>query len=195
MKSLVKRAQKGDADAFTQLMQSQMQNIYKTARAVLKNDADAADAIADTLLACWEKNRTAAQGGIFPHLMTKILINKCNDILRKRKDLYLDSTVQELPSQTQEYSTVEWMQVMKSLDEKYQLIMILYYVDGLTAAQISEVLQMPASTVRTDWQEGGSRLRKRTAHHNSVKHDSAPSAGRKLFRIVTGGRSENGGRT
>ena len=55
MKSLVKRAQKGDADAFTQLMQSQMQNMYKTARAVLKNDADAADAIADTLLACWEK--------------------------------------------------------------------------------------------------------------------------------------------
>ena len=51
MKSLVKRAQKGDADAFTQLMQSQMQNMYKTARAVLKNDADAADAIADTLLA------------------------------------------------------------------------------------------------------------------------------------------------
>ena len=87
-----------------------------------------------------------------------VIINKCNDILRKRKDLYLDSTVQELPSQTQEYSTVEWMQVMKSLDEKYQLIMILYYVDGLTAAQISEVLQMPASTVRTRLARGRQQI-------------------------------------
>lgn len=158
MKSLVKRAQKGDADAFTQLMQSQMQNMYKTARAVLKNDEDAADAIADTLLACWEKIGQLRRAEFFRTWMTKILINKCNDILRKRKDLYLDSTAQELPSQTQEYNTVEWMQVMKSLDEKYQLIMILYYVDGLTAAQISEVLQMPASTVRTRLARGRQQI-------------------------------------
>lgn len=158
MEELVRQAQKGDADAFTRLMQSQMQNMYKTARAVLKNDADAADAIADTLLACWEKIGQLRRAEFFRTWMTKILINKCNDILRKRKDLYLDSTVQELPSQTQEYSTVEWMQVMKSLDEKYQLIMILYYVDGLTAAQISEVLQMPASTVRTRLARGRQQI-------------------------------------
>ena len=80
MKSLVKRAQKGDADAFTQLMQSQMQNMYKTARAVLKNDEDAADAIADTLLACWEKIGQLRSAEFFRTWMTKILINKCNDI-------------------------------------------------------------------------------------------------------------------
>lgn len=157
MKSLVKRAQKGDTDAFTQLMQSQMQNMYKTARAVLKNDEDAADAIADTLLACWEKIRQLRKAEYFRTWMTKILINKCNDILR-RKDLYLYSEVQEFPAQTQAYNTVEWLQVMKCLDEKYQLIMILYYVDGLTAAQISEVLQMPASTVRTRLARGRQQI-------------------------------------
>lgn len=55
MEELVKQAQKGDADAFTELMQSQMQNLHKTARAMLWNDEDAADAISDTILACWEK--------------------------------------------------------------------------------------------------------------------------------------------
>ena len=124
MKSLVKRAQKGDADAFTQLMQSQMQNMYKTARAVLKNDADAADAIADTLLACWEKIGQLRKAEFFRTWMTKILLNKCKDILRKRKEIYLDGEVQEFPAETQEYNRVEWLQVMKCLDEKYQLIMI-----------------------------------------------------------------------
>ena len=55
MNYLVKRAQRGDADAVTELMQSQMQNLYKAARAILSNDEDAADAVADTLLVCWEK--------------------------------------------------------------------------------------------------------------------------------------------
>ena len=55
MKNLVKLAQKGDADAFAALLQSQMQNMYKTAAAILNNDEDIADAVGDTLLACWEK--------------------------------------------------------------------------------------------------------------------------------------------
>ena len=55
MTNLVKRAQKGDADAFAQLVQSQMQNMYKAARAIVRNDEDAADAISETILACWEK--------------------------------------------------------------------------------------------------------------------------------------------
>lgn len=37
MDNLIKRAQERDADAFTQLMQAQMQNMYKTARAILCN--------------------------------------------------------------------------------------------------------------------------------------------------------------
>lgn len=55
MDNLVKLAQHKDADAFTELMQSHMQSMYKTARAILHNDEDAADAISDTILVCWEK--------------------------------------------------------------------------------------------------------------------------------------------
>ena len=55
MNKLIKRAQCRDADAFTELMQSQMQSMYKTARMMLRNDEDAADAISETILICWEK--------------------------------------------------------------------------------------------------------------------------------------------
>lgn len=53
--NLIRNAQRKDADAFTELMQSQMQAMYKTARAMLKEDEDAADAISETILICWEK--------------------------------------------------------------------------------------------------------------------------------------------
>ena len=55
MENLIKKAKLRDADAFTELMQQQMQNMYKTARSVLGNEEDVADAISDTILACWEK--------------------------------------------------------------------------------------------------------------------------------------------
>lgn len=54
MERLISQARKGDPDAFTALMESQMQNMYKAARSVLCNDEDIADAISDTILVCWE---------------------------------------------------------------------------------------------------------------------------------------------
>lgn len=159
MNNLVKRAQRGDADAFTELMQSQMQNLYKAARAILNNDEDVADAVADTLLVCWEKIAQLRKAEFFRTWMTKILINKCNDILRTKKELACnDELFHEFPEETQEYNNVEWLEVMNCLDEKYRLVMVLYYVNGLTTAQISETLNMPASTVRTRLARGRDQI-------------------------------------
>lgn len=45
MKSLVKRAQRGDDQAFVELIEENKQAMYKVAIGILKNDSDAADAI------------------------------------------------------------------------------------------------------------------------------------------------------
>lgn len=158
MKNLVKYARNGNADAFAELMQSQMQNMYKTAAAILHNDEDIADAVGDTLLACWEKIGQLKKAEFFRTWMTKILINKCNDILRRKRELYYDEEMQEFPEDVQEYSKIEWMEMMKCLDEKYRLVMVLYYVDGLTAVEISGMLDMPASTVRTRLARGRDQM-------------------------------------
>lgn len=158
MDDLVKRAQRGDADAFTELMQSQMQNMYKIARAMLRDDEDAADAISDTILICWEKMGQLKKTEFFKTWMTRILINQCNDILRQRKKVYPVEEVEEVPAKLEEYDNVEWMETMKCLDEKYRLVMILYYVNGLNTEEIGSVLHIPASTVRTRLARGRSQI-------------------------------------
>lgn len=62
-----KRAKRKDADAFTELMESQMQNMYKVARSILSRDEDVADAISDTILVCWEKIDTLKKNRFFGH--------------------------------------------------------------------------------------------------------------------------------
>ena len=54
MKRLVKEAIKGNEDAFVQLIQENTQGMYKVARSILKNEEDIADALQDTIVACYE---------------------------------------------------------------------------------------------------------------------------------------------
>ncbi len=45
---LIRKAKKGDKDAFCRLMDLQMQSMYKVARAYLKNDEDASETILES---------------------------------------------------------------------------------------------------------------------------------------------------
>ena len=52
---LVLQAKKHDKEAFVKLVENYQVSMYKTAIAILQNDEDAADAIQETILICWEK--------------------------------------------------------------------------------------------------------------------------------------------
>lgn len=149
MENLVKRAKAGDKDAFTKLMDQQMQSMYKTAYAILYNTEDAADAISDTILACWEKIGQLKSDRYFRTWMTRILINKCRDIIQKREHLCLTETVPEIPAMDEGFLNAEWKEELMKLDEKYRLVVILYYVEGFRAAEIGRMLGITGSTVRT----------------------------------------------
>jgi len=77
---LVKRAKRHESEAFTELMQLYMTDMYKVAYAILMNDEDVADAIGDTILICWEKMNQLVKIQYFKTWMTRIIINKCYDI-------------------------------------------------------------------------------------------------------------------
>lgn len=158
MDNLIKRAQRKDADAFTELMQSQMQNMYKTARAMLRDDEDAADAISETILICWEKMEQLKKPEFFKTWMTRILINECHNILRQRKRVYPVDEIEEVPEADGAYENVEWLETMQGLDEKYRMVLVLYYVNGLKTTEIGSVLHIPVSTVRTRLARGREQM-------------------------------------
>lgn len=146
---LVKKAQQRDADAFTQLMEGQMQNMYKAARSILRNEDDVADAVSETMLICWEKLGTLKKPRFFRTWMTRILINKCNDILREGSRTILTDEPPEVEFLEQEFLNLEWKEALNVLDEKYRTVMILYYAEGFSLKEIALILDIPESTART----------------------------------------------
>ena len=160
MIQLVKRSISGDADAFLELMEKNSLAMYKVARGILDNDEDAADAIQDTILTCFEKIHTLKNPEYFKTWMIRILINKCKDILRSGRRMIC---VEELPEQAakdtvEAEANLEWKEALWGLDEKYRLIVVLFYAEGLRTAEIGKLLQLPDSTVRTRLARGREQL-------------------------------------
>lgn len=54
---------------------------------------------------------------------------------------------------------MEWKEALWGLDEKYRLIVVLFYAEGLRTAEIGKLLQLPDSTVRTRLARGRSSWR------------------------------------
>lgn len=153
---LIKKAKRQDEDAFTKLMQFYLKDLYRVALAILMNDEDAADAIQDTILACWEKLDTLKKDQYFKTWMTKILINKCYDIRRKSLRI-VDLEAYEEPAAEDRYN-LEFKEALSSLDEKYRSVMILFYSEGYHIDEISAILKIPPSTVKTRLQRGRKKM-------------------------------------
>ena len=160
MDKLIRKAMKGDADAFTELMERNMQSMYKIAWVYLKNDMDIADAIQDTILACYENIDTLRNPKYFKTWMTRVLINKCNDIIRGwhyHEDIEVVAVEGKLD---QRFESCEWKELLNSIEEKYSIVILMHYYDGMSAKEIGKVLGLNTNTVLTRLRRGRQQLRK-----------------------------------
>ena len=160
---LFKQEKKPDTDLFMKMIRENTEIMYKTAWAILKNDADAADAIQETILDCYEKLHTLRNPDYFKTWMVRILINNCYQICgqNKRITVFADY-VQEIPVEDhyecEENSGFE--ELLGIVDEKYRLLLTLYYADELKIAEIAEVLNINVNTVKTRLSRAREQIRR-----------------------------------
>lgn len=153
---LIRKAKAKDPDAFSSLIYFYMKDLYRVAISILMNDEDAADAIQDTILGCWEKLQTLKEEKYFKTWITRVLINRCYDIRKKQQRITAMEDFEE-PSAEDQYN-VELKEALGQLDEKYRIVMVLYYSEGYQTGEIAELLEIPRSTVQTRLQRGREKL-------------------------------------
>lgn len=166
MRSLVKKAQQQDAEAFIQLMEMHKESMYKIAHSYLKRDADIADAMQETILDCFEKIQTLKDPNYFKTWLIRILINNCNDIIRKESKVCLLEHYEGLEIEAVAEDLTEFRELLNSIDEKYRTILILYYVEGYKIREIAGLLDMNESTVNSRLRRSRMMLKKEL--HNVI---------------------------
>lgn len=119
---------------------------------ILKNDDDTCDAIQETLVSAYKNLKSLREPQYFSSWIIKILINKSYDIIRKNKKVkYLNEKMQiEEETYYDIYSSESELEnVLTQLDENLRLVVVLYYYDDLSVADISKILNIPDGTVKS----------------------------------------------
>ncbi len=145
----VKKAKKGDKEAFLALINENRLNIYRIAKGMLKEEKDVEDAIQNTVIKAFENIKSLKKEEFFKTWIIRILINECNSILRKGKKY---TSFDENLVDTEYYDTYKDMELtsaIASLNEELRVTTLLYYFEDISTVEIAKILDVAEGTVRS----------------------------------------------
>lgn len=133
-------------EQFTREVERCERTLYRVSRAILSSDADCADAVQEALYKAW-KHRGSVQEMYFKTWLTRIVINECRTIYRKRARMTVTDDVPEQVALERGVS-LETRDALMRLSQAHRLVLTLHYLEGFTLAEIAKLTRVPLGTVK-----------------------------------------------
>jgi RNA polymerase sigma-70 factor (ECF subfamily) len=137
-----------DEKTYMENVLAMQRSFYRVARSVLNNDADAADAVQETVMKGWLARRSLRKTDALKAWLMRILVNECRNIQRRegrRRDA--ERRLAEEPGKAYAGGNVD--DALAALPEKYRLIVTLHYLDGYGYAEIARITGMAEGLVKS----------------------------------------------
>ena len=134
--SIIAQVKKGDEEAFAELIEEYKLQIYKTAKAILRDEDDVCDAIQDTALSIYKNINNLKNEKHFKTWVIRITINKCYDIIEKHR---LNNAIEK----------IDLERSLDLLEDELRIVTVLYYYNDLSISEISKILNIPKGTVKS----------------------------------------------
>jgi RNA polymerase sigma-70 factor (ECF subfamily) len=165
-RQLVRRAQKGDKEAFEALVQRHQHRVFAVARGILKRQEDVEDIAQQVFVKAYFSLKRFDQRAAFSTWLYKITVNECWDLLRKRKARPLIYEADFSEEQSRQFSASEQRAnsgpdtsermamrqrldtMLAQLDERDRAMLILKEVEGFSVEEIADSLGLNANTVK-----------------------------------------------
>jgi RNA polymerase sigma factor (sigma-70 family) len=147
-RELLVRARAGDREAFDLVVAAKAESTYRTALAILGNDADANDAAQDTFVSAWRGMAGLRDLDRFDAWLGRILVNQCRSALRRRgrvRDVGVDEKLQSPASQSDAFDFDEAFSRL-TVDER--TVLVLHHLHGYGVREIGAWLGIPSGTVK-----------------------------------------------
>lgn len=150
---LVKKAIKGDREAFEDLINMYFDRLYKEAYLRCKHEEDAKEIVQETIYKAYRNIKSLKEPKYFKTWLSKILINVSNDYMRKNGMIELEHDendyVKKVHNDNQIEIKMDLYNAMDELEDKYKDVIILRYIEDLKIEDISEILERPVNTIKT----------------------------------------------
>lgn len=142
---------------FARRVVAMQDTLYRVSTTLLPQLCDREDAVQSAIEKALRKREHLRDPDALAPWLSRILINECYALLRRRKH---ETLMDELPQrQVEADARPDIYQLFTSLEEKYRLPMVLYYVEGYCVKEIGSILRLPQGTVKSRLHRGRRRLR------------------------------------
>lgn len=141
--TLLKKALKGDEEAFITLIETHRPSMVRAAKSLLREEEDVADAIQEAVVSAYTKLHTLRKAEYFKTWLLRIVVVSCYDILRKNSKLVYFSDTQDYVRDGYEDDKDNLLDVQESLqkmEEKDRVVLVLYYLEDLSVKDIAFTL-------------------------------------------------------
>jgi RNA polymerase sigma-70 factor (ECF subfamily) len=160
--ALVVRAQSGDRAAFEQLIERRVDRAFRTALAILGNEADARDATQEALLNAWRERRRLRDASRFDAWLGRILLNCCREALRGRRrrsvreiaasDLFdpVDAVAAPDPAPDDRAASLDTLErAVDRLPAGERALLVLHHLERRPLTEMADVFDVPVGTVKS----------------------------------------------
>ena len=163
---LVAKCKQGDNLGYELLYRQYAKAMYNTSLRIVNNRADAEDILQESFTAAFQLDNFD-YSSTFGAWLKRIVINKSIDALRRRNIIVVEmnetdyeTTADSEPVDEEEVQlkTREIIQAMILLPSGYRTVLSLFLFEGYDYEEISEILHISASTVRTQYHRGKQKL-------------------------------------
>lgn len=166
MEELVEKSKKGDNQAFSELIISMENELYKIARTRLRNEEDIKEAVQETIIKTYSSLKKLRNSKFFKTWIIRILINECNSVYTKNKknnfEEYNERTVNI--EATNELKTkiddLDFFILIDNLNYTERIVLTLFYLEEFSTKEIAKILKEPEATIRTRLSRSRNKLKK-----------------------------------
>jgi RNA polymerase sigma-70 factor (ECF subfamily) len=164
--ALMAKVARGDEVAFRQLSRRHVPAMVGLARRVLGNAADAEDVVQEAMLRVWTHAPRWQPLAAFRTWLTRVVVNLCLDRKRRKPWVDLDTageiadpapSIPEVAEQNERERALT--AAISELPDRQRTAIVLTYSEGMTNAQVAEVLDTSVSAVETLLIRGKKSLR------------------------------------
>lgn len=130
--------------------------LYRIARTMLRSDADCEDAVQEALLKAWAKRNSLREEAFFETWLTRILINECRNLVRRRPVVETELPETLAAPQADDNGLLA---ALMNLPEKHRITLELHYIEGYGIREVAQILHVPEGTVKWRLNRGRTLLR------------------------------------
>ena len=164
-KALVIAAQRGDSEAFGNLVLLHQRRAYAVARAIVTTHEDAEDAVQEGFLHAFRALERFKPDQAFGAWLHRIVANAALDIGRRRKVRDADELTDSMASPFRDPAESDELrrrlgEGLQQLTERQRMVIVLHDVEGFRHAEIGEMLDIPEGTARSDLHHARQALRR-----------------------------------